>query len=178
MSRLSKEPIQIPTAVTITKQGDLYVVKGPKGELKKNLTDSSVSLVIDGNQIQVAKIVDNKFSRSLIGTYASHLKNMIKGVQEGYTKKLILEGVGYKMAINGKVLTLQIGFSHPVNVDIPDDLTLTLEKNNLTIFGIDKERVGWFSALVRSQKKPEPYKGKGIRYSDETILRKQGKKNG
>jgi large subunit ribosomal protein L6 len=115
-------------------------------------------------------------NRSLWGTYASHVRNMVKGVTEGYTRKLILEGVGFKSEVKGQNLDLALGFSHPVIVEIPNDLTVTAEKNNITITGIDKEKVGQFAAKVRALKKPEPYKGKGFRYDDEVIRRKQGKK--
>ena len=117
------------------------------------------------------------FSRSLLGTYASHIKNMIVGVTTGYEKKLILEGVGFKSAVSGKSLDLALGFSHPVKVEIPEGLAVTADKNLITISGIDKEKVGQFSAYVRSLKKPEPYKGKGFRYDNEVIRRKQGKKS-
>ena len=119
---------------------------------------------------------NDKFSKSLWGTYASHLLNMIAGVQNPYQKKLILEGIGFKSEVKGKDLNLALGFSHPVIVKIPEGITATAEKNNITITGIDKELVGNFAASVRALKKPEPYKGKGMRYEGEVIRRKQGKK--
>ena len=119
---------------------------------------------------------NDKFSKSLWGTYASHIKNMIIGVQTPYQKKLILEGVGFKSEVKGKELNFSLGFSHPVIVSIPEGITATAEKNNITITGIDKELVGSFTAAVRALKKPEPYKGKGMRYENEVIRRKQGKK--
>ena len=119
---------------------------------------------------------NDKFSKALWGTYASHIKNMIKGVETPYQKKLILEGVGFKSEVKGKEFVFALGFSHPVIVKIPDGITATAEKNNITITGIDKELVGSFTAIVRALKKPEPYKGKGMRYEGEVIRRKQGKK--
>jgi large subunit ribosomal protein L6 len=120
---------------------------------------------------------DTVFHRSYVGTVASHIRNMVKGVTDSYTKKLILEGVGYKSNVAGSSLDLALGFSHPVKIEIPQGLTVTADKNIITITGIDKELVGQFSAYIRSLKKPEPYKGKGFRYDNEVIRRKQGKKS-
>jgi large subunit ribosomal protein L6 len=119
---------------------------------------------------------NDKFSKSLWGTYASHIKNMIKGVETPYQKKLILEGVGFKSEVKGKTFNFALGFSHPIIVSIPEGIVATAEKNNITISGVDKELVGSFTAAIRALKKPEPYKGKGMRYENEVIRRKQGKK--
>ena len=150
-------------------------VKGPKGTLTREFKDN-VIITIDNGLITFAPAKDDPFTRALWGTYASHVKNMIIGVTEGFEKKLILEGVGFKSEVRGEELVLALGFSHPVNVPIPKDLTVTAEKNVVTVTGIDKETVGAFTASVRALKKPEPYKGKGFRYDGEVIRRKAGKK--
>lgn len=176
MSRLAKYPIAIPAGVSITMDGTTMTVKGPKGELTRTFRNE-VAIAIEGNEINLSIHNSDPFSRSIWGTTAAHIKNMIAGVTNGFTKKLILEGVGFKSAVNGTMLDLALGFSHPVNLEIPAELTVTADKNIITITGIDKEKVGQFSAFVRSLKKPEPYKGKGFRYDDEVIRRKQGKKS-
>lgn len=175
MSRIGKQEIQIPTGVTVTKSNGSLTVKGPKGALTKIFRDDVV--ITPGDKIVTLAIKRNdKFSKSLWGTYASHIKNMIAGVETPYQKKLILEGVGFKSEVKGKELHFALGFSHPVIVKLPEGITATAEKNNITITGIDKELVGSFTAEVRALKKPEPYKGKGMRYEGEVIRRKQGKK--
>jgi large subunit ribosomal protein L6 len=176
MSRLAKKPIEIPAGVTATLENGTFTVKGPKGTLTRAFR-KEVTMVIDGTNILVTQNGSDVFARSLLGTYASHIKNMIEGVTKGYEKKLVLEGVGFKSNVAGNSLDLALGFSHPVKVEIPTGISVTAEKNVITITGIDKEMVGQFSAHVRSLKKPEPYKGKGFRYDDETIRRKQGKKS-
>lgn len=175
MSRLAKRPIQIPAKTEVTVSGDTISVKGPKGTLTRAgsrhiniaVTPEGVTLAPKGKSIE---------SRVALGTYASHLRNMITGVNEGFIKKLIIEGVGFKWDVAGKTLNLGLGFSHPVKMSIPEGLTVAAEKGVLTISGFDKELVGQFAANVRALKKPEPYKGKGIRYEGEVIRRKQGKK--
>jgi large subunit ribosomal protein L6 len=176
MSRLAKNPIEIPANVTVMVTKDTVVVKGPKGELTKTFRPE-ISIEVKENTIVLTPKSDNIFVRSLWGTVGSHLRNMMDGVVSGYEKKLILEGVGYKSAVAGKSLDLALGFSHPVKVAIPEGLTVSADKNLISIAGIDKELVGQFSAYVRSLKKPEPYKGKGFRYDTEVIRRKQGKKS-
>lgn len=176
MSRIGKQIIIIPQNTEVKISGDLVSVKGPKGSLERNFP-KDILININGNEINlVCENQEDRKIRALWGTYASHLKNMIIGVNEGYTKKLILEGVGFKSEISGKFLNLALGFSHPVKVLIPENLTVTAEKNNITVSGINKELVGQFTAELRAKKKPEPYKGKGFRYVDEVIRRKQGKK--
>jgi len=178
MSRLAKQPIGIPSGVTATLDKGTFSVKGPKGELTRVFTTGDVNLKIEDNAVVVTpRTMDNVFVRSLLGTYASHVKNMLEGVTKGYEKKLILEGVGYKSAVAGNTLDLALGFSHPVKVTVPTGLTVTADKNVITISGADKESVGSFAAYIRSLKKPEPYKGKGFRYEGEIIRRKQGKKS-
>jgi len=175
MSRIGKQKIQIPKGVEVTKNGAILKVVGPKGTITKTFRDDIVINIADGLVTLDIKRND-KFSKSLWGTYASHIKNMIKGVETPYQKKLILEGVGFKSEVKGKEFNFALGFSHPVIIPIPEGITATAEKNNITITGIDKELVGNFTAAIRALKKPEPYKGKGIRYEDEVIRRKQGKK--
>ncbi|MDQ3075621.1 MAG: 50S ribosomal protein L6 [bacterium] len=175
MSRIGKKEIVIPKGVEVTKDGELLKVKGPNGTLTKIFRDDITITIADG-KITLNIKRNDKFSKSLWGTYASHVINMIAGVQTPYVKKLILEGVGFKSEVKGKELHLALGFSHPVIVKIPEGLTVTAEKNNLTVTGIDKELVGSFTAGVRALKKPEPYKGKGMRYDTEVIRRKAGKK--
>ncbi|OGI68197.1 50S ribosomal protein L6 [Candidatus Nomurabacteria bacterium RIFCSPLOWO2_01_FULL_41_12] len=175
MSRIGKQEIVIPGGVKVTQSGPTLTVVGPKGTLTKNFRDD-ITITIAGNAINLNIKRNDKFSKSLWGTYASHIKNMIAGVQTPYQKKLILEGVGFKSEVKGKTLNFALGFSHPVIVEIPDTITATADKNNITITGIDKELVGSFTAAIRALKKPEPYKGKGMRYEGEVIRRKQGKK--
>ena len=182
MSRIGKQEILIPAGVKVTQNGNTVTVLGPKGTLSRVFRDDITIIVTDPAKDGASKNVkldikrNDKFSQSLWGTYASHIKNMIKGVQEPYQKKLILEGVGFKSEVKGKELHFALGFSHPVVVAIPEGIIATTEKNNITITGIDKELVGNFTAAIRALKKPEPYKGKGMRYHDEVIRRKQGKK--
>jgi len=175
MSKIGKQKIAIPEGVTVVRDGDKFSVKGPKGTLSKNFRPD-IEIKIEDKLITLNPKRNDKFSKSLWGTYASHILNMIAGVQNPYQKKLILEGIGFKSEVKGKDLNLALGFSHPVIVKIPEGITATAEKNNITITGIDKELVGNFAASVRALKKPEPYKGKGMRYEGEIIRRKQGKK--
>ncbi len=174
MSRLAKQPI-VPGKAEVSVSGDVISVKGPKGTLTKP-THRLVNVEVGADGVQVSVRGASLEAKALVGTYASHVKNMIKGVTEGYTKKLLIEGVGYKWDVQGKKLNLALGFSHPVSVDIPEGLTVKADKGALTIEGHDKEAVGQFAANIRAMKKPEPYKGKGIRYEGEVIRRKQGKK--
>ncbi len=175
MSRLSKRPIAVPAKTEVTVSGGSLMVKGPKGSLSKSI-HRMVTIEVGAEGVQVSPKGDSLESRALIGTYASHLKNMITGVNTGFQKKLLIEGVGYKWDVQGKTLNLALGFSHPVKMAIPEGLTVTADKGALTIAGFDKELVGQFAADIRAMKKPEPYKGKGIRYDGEVIRRKQGKK--
>lgn len=176
MSRVGKQTLIIPAGTEVNQNGTEITIKGPKGTLVRSFP-GQIDIKIEGSNITfVPQKEGDKKVNALWGTYASHVKNMIIGVNEGYTKKLILEGVGFKSDVSGDTLNLALGFSHPVKIEIPKGLTVTAEKNNITVSGIDKEQVGHFTAFVRAHKKPEPYKGKGFRYSDEVIRRKQGKK--
>jgi large subunit ribosomal protein L6 len=175
MSRVGKQEIVIPEGVKVTKNDLTLTVTGPKGTVSKTFRDD-ITFTMGDKSITLNTKRNDKFSRSLWGTYVSHLKNMIEGVEKPYQKKLILEGVGYKSEVKGKNFQFALGFSHPVVVEIPEGLTATAEKNIITITGVDKELVGSFTAAIRALKKPEPYKGKGMRYEGEVIRRKQGKK--
>ncbi len=175
MSRIGKNAIQIPDKTTVSYADGVVVVKGPLGEISKTV-HTSVKLVVENNTVTVTPINTSKLARSLWGTFASHLKNMIAGVNKKYEKKLEIQGVGYKVESQGKALKFALGFSHPVIVEIPAGLDVVVEKNFITVSGIDKELVGQFTANIRALKKPEPYKGKGIRYVGEYVRSKQGKK--
>jgi len=175
MSRLAKRPIVIPAKTEINVSGSTLTVKGPKGTLVKPM-NRLAQIEVTPEGVQVSTKSQSIEGRAIVGTYASHVRNMIEGVNNGFTKKLLIEGVGFKWDVAGKTLNLSLGFSHPVKMVIPDGLTVTADKGALTIAGFDKELVGQFAANVRAQKEPEPYKGKGIRYDDEVIRRKQGKK--
>lgn len=176
MSRIGKKGIVVPDKTEVSMNSGVISVKGPKGNLERNFRPD-IAIVIEGKNITLSVLKENKQTKALWGTYASHINNMIKGVNEGFEKKLILEGVGYKSQVVGNKLVLALGFSHPVEVEIPAGLTVKAEKNLITFSGINKELVGSFSAKIRAMKKPEPYKGKGFRYHNEVIRRKQGKKS-
>lgn len=175
MSRIGKQAISFSEKIKPVLAGTTLTVTGPLGELQRDFKPS-IKIKIDQGQIVLTPEQLDIASRALWGTYASHIRNMIKGVSQGYEKKLILEGVGYKSAVKGSDLVLDVGFSHEVIEHIPQGLKVTAEKNIITITGIDKEAVGSFAARVRSRKVNEPYKGKGMRYADEIIRRKEGKK--
>lgn len=175
MSRLGKRPIQIPAKTEVSVVEGLVTVKGPKGELHLAFKPA-VKISVNEGAVLVEPTSDSIESRSLWGTYASEIKSMMKGVNEHFEKKLVIEGVGYKCEMKGNQLTMALGFSHPVLIEVPEGIACATEKNAISISGASKEKVGQFAALVRSQKKPEPYKGKGIRYSDEVVRRKEGKK--
>lgn len=175
MSRLGKKNISLPSGTTVSVSNGTLTVKGKGGELSKQLRPL-VEVSVQDNEVQVKPVAKTRLANALWGTYSAHVKNMIQGVNEPFTKRLILEGVGYKVALSGTKLTLNIGFSHPVTLEVPKGITVALEKNDITISGADKEAVGQFAANVRALKKPEPYKGKGMRYHNEVIRRKQGKK--
>lgn len=175
MSRLAKKPIAIPPKTEVACSAGVVTVKGPLGTLTKTFRPVVNVAIADGN-VTLTTASDSISARAMIGTYAAHLKNMLAGVNKAYEKKLIVEGIGFKADVKGKDLAMALGFSHPVNMPIPEGLAVKSEKNVVTISGIDPEKVGQFAADIRAKKKPEPYLGKGIRYADEVIRRKQGKK--
>lgn len=175
MSRIGKKPVAIPSGVSADISGSTLKVKGPKGELtlaihpKVTVSKTDTAITVD-----VAH-KDNKNEKALWGLFRSLINNMVTGVTAGFTKVLEINGVGYKAAITGRKLTLNLGYSHPIEMEIPAGLEAKIEKNTVTITGADRQQVGQFAAVVRSQRPPEPYKGKGIKYSDEVIRRKAGK---
>ena len=175
MSRIAKRPIAIPEKTDVSYTAGILTVKGPLGELKKTLRPE-ISVKIENNEITLVPVRHSLDVLALWGTYASHIRNMLAGVHKVFEKKLIVEGIGFKSDVKGKELHLSLGFSHPVMREIPDGLKVTAEKNIVTVSGVSAEKVGGFASNVRTLKKPEPYKGKGIRYEGEVIRRKQGKK--
>ena len=173
MSRVGKKPIIIPEKTEVKFDGHVMSVKGPLGTITR-VFRPDVNIKVTPQAVEVSAGRPDAFP--LWGTYASHIRNMIKGVHTAYVKKLVVEGIGFKSDVKGAELVMSLGFSHPVKVAIPAGLTVTADKNVITITGVDKELVGRFTSEVRSNKKPEPYKGKGIRYENEVVRRKQGKK--
>ncbi|MBI2086983.1 MAG: 50S ribosomal protein L6 [Candidatus Zambryskibacteria bacterium] len=176
MSRIGKKLITLPEKTEIKVSDGFVMVKGPLGELSRKL-HPVIEVRVEGNTVTLAPKEETLESKALWGTYASHITNMVSGVNKPFEKKLILEGIGYKSEVKGDKIIFALGFSHPVEVEIPKTLKVTAEKNNITISGSNKEEVGSFTAKLRALKKPEPYKGKGMRYADEVIRRKQGKKS-
>ena len=175
MSRIGKRGIAIPAGTEITISGDMITVKGKGGTLKR-AAHRMVSVKVEGAEVHVAPVGNTRLARALWGTYAAHVRNMISGVNTPFIKKLQIEGIGYKAEVQGKNIKLALGFSHPVIVATPEGLETKVEKNMVTISGADKEAVGQFAASIRALKKPEPYKGKGIRYEGEVVREKAGKK--
>lgn len=176
MSRLAKKPIIIPNEVSVSREGSFWIFKGPKGELKKTFS-GHVSIAEQNGGFSVSlKTGAPRSAYAILGTTAAIFKNCILGVKEGFEKKLEIEGIGYKVQLDGKDLVLSLGFTHPVRVAAPDGISFKVEKNTILVSGSDKEKVGMVAADIRSQKPPEPYKGKGIHYFGEVIRRKAGKK--
>ena len=176
MSRLGKKPIVIPEKTEVSVADRTVTVKGPHGSVSRLFGRSLDVKVLDQGVVITPQNMTLD-TRILWGTFASHIHNMLEGVNKPYERRLIIEGIGYKAYVKGDTLVLSIGYSHPVNMKIPERIKVTCEKGLVTIIGIDKEVVGQFAAKIRSKKKPEPYKGKGIRYDGEIIRRKQGKKS-
>ena len=175
MSRIAKKPITIPPKTEVTFSGGVLTVKGPLGSISKTIRPY-INVVIENGTVVLTLSSNTLQARALWGTYASHIKNMLAGVNKLYEKRLVVEGIGFKADVKGTNLVMSLGFSHPITIPISSDLKVTTEKNNIIISGIDCEKVGQFAAVTRSMRKPEPYLGKGIRYIDEVIRRKQGKK--
>ncbi|HET9641526.1 MAG TPA: 50S ribosomal protein L6 [Candidatus Paceibacterota bacterium] len=174
MSRLAIKPISSGKA-QVTVAGGTLSVKGAKGTLTKRV-HPLIDIAVSPEGVKVSPKDSSRLAKALTGTFASHVKNMVQGVDTPYMKKLILDGVGYKYEVRGKDIVLTVGFSHPVTLAIPDDVAAKVEKNVMTLESINKESLGQFAAIVRGVKPPEPYLGKGIHYEGEVILRKQGKK--
>lgn len=179
MSRLAKKSIMIPDGVTVVDKDSTMIFKGPKGERSMPFLPY-VKVKVDNEEksITISRDGDFKQAKANTGTMWSLTKNSIDGVRDGFSKVLEIEGVGYRAVLEGKNLVLRLGFSHPINFTPPEGVSVSVEKNVLTISGIDKELVGYVAAKIRSFKKPEPYKGKGIRYQGEVVRRKAGKKTG
>lgn len=174
MSRIGKQPIVLPAGVTVNVAGQAVIVKGPKGELMYTV-HGAIAVKVEGGQIVCSVAKKSKQASALWGTTRANLANMVRGVTEGYRKQLEMHGVGYRAAVRGKDLELQVGFSHPVLVAAPAGVTFAVEKELITVEGIDKVLVGQIAAEVRAVRKPEPYQGKGIRYIGEVVRRKVGK---
>jgi large subunit ribosomal protein L6 len=174
MSRIGKLPIQIPSGVTITVDSDAIAVKGPKGELTvPHLSD--VTVTVDGSVASVVRKDDERIAKSQHGLQRTLLNNAVEGVTKGFEKRLEVNGVGFRVASSNNELDMALGFSHPVKYKAPEGVNITNDKMTIIVSGIDKQQVGQVAAEIRALKKPEPYKGKGIKYADEQILRKAGK---
>ncbi|MCB1247260.1 MAG: 50S ribosomal protein L6 [Acidimicrobiia bacterium] len=175
MSRIGKNPIELPSGVEVNVNGADVEVKGSKGTLVQTVADG-ISVSVDDGVVTVERANDERSTRSLHGLTRSLINNMVIGVSEGYSKELTAVGVGYRAAVKGSALELQVGFSHPVEIDAPDGITFEVpEPTRIIVGGIDKQLVGQVAANIRAVRPPEPYKGKGIRYSDERVRRKAGK---
>ncbi len=174
MSRIGKLPIQIPAGVTITVDSDAIKVLGPKGNLEQ-FTMPEVDVVIEGDQVIVTRKDESKPAKSHHGLMRTLISNMVVGVTTGFEKKLEVNGVGFRVNGGGQNLEMALGYSHPVKYTAPEGINITVDKMNITVSGINKQQVGQVAAEIRSLRKPEPYKGKGIKYADEVILRKAGK---
>ena len=175
MSRIGRMPIAIPAGVTVDiAENNQVTVKGPKGTLERVLP-AEMTITKEGEEVKVTRPNDLKKMKSLHGLTRTLINNMIIGVTEGYEKRLEVNGVGYRAAKQGKKLTLSLGYSHPVEMTDPEGLEAVVDGNKITVKGIDKEKVGQYAAEIRDKRRPEPYKGKGIKYADETIRRKVGK---
>ncbi|CAM2393669.1 50S ribosomal protein L6 [Fusobacterium nucleatum] len=177
MSRVGKKPIAVPSGVEFSVKDNVVTVKGPKGTLKKEF-NNNITIKLEDGHITVERPNDEPFIRAIHGTTRALINNMIKGVHEGYRKTLTLVGVGYRAAAKGKGLEISLGYSHPVIIDEIPGITFSVEKNTtIHIDGIEKELVGQVAANIRAKRPPEPYKGKGVKYADEHIRRKEGKKS-
>ena len=176
MSRIGKKPVSVPAGVTATIDRGQLSVKGPKGNLSLRLREE-ISYVVEDGGITVKPANDSKQARAFWGMQRTLVQNLVTGVTEGFTKQLQITGVGYRANAQGKRLKLQLGYSHDVDVEVPDGITVaTPDQTTVNISGIDKQQVGQFAAEIRRWRKPEPYKGKGIKYAGEFIFRKEGKK--
>lgn len=175
MSRIGKQPVNIPAKVKVDIQGHTVQVEGPKGKVAKTFAPV-VTITNADNQITVAPVDETRFSRAMYGTVRSIIAGMVKGVSEGYTKDLEIQGVGFKAALKGKQLDLALGYSHPILMDIPEGIKVTVtDQTKIKVEGPDKQKVGAVTAEIRSYYPPEPYKGKGVRIVGERVRRKEGK---
>ena len=175
MSRIGKQPVVIPPKVKVEAKGQRISVEGPKGKLQWELPNRT-SLKVEGDKIVLARDGDDAQAKALHGLSRALVNNMVKGVSEGFVKKLEIQGVGFKAAVQGKVVNMSLGYSHPINYEIPDQIKVTVEENTkVTIEGPDKQLVGKVASELRAYYPPEPYKGKGVRYVGEHVVRKEGK---
>lgn len=174
MSRIGKQPIQIPAGVEVKVGSDIIEVKGPKGTISTP-RDKTVECKVEGNEIVLTRVDESQAARSQHGLRRTLLANCVDGVSKGWDKVLEFNGVGYRVAVKGESLEMSIGFSHPVKIDLPNGISAKAEGNKLTLSGVDKALVGEVAASIRRLRKPEPYKGKGIKYENEQIRRKAGK---
>ena len=176
MSRVGKKPVSVPTGVTANVEGQTVKVKGPKGALQLVVPDV-VAVVMDKGAIKLDPRNETKKARALWGASRANVANLLLGVTKGYEKKLEINGVGFRAAVSGKTLQLQLGYSHDVNYPIPEGITIATPKpTEIVVTGIDRQKVGQVAAEIREYRSPEPYKGKGVKYADEYIFRKEGKK--
>lgn len=177
MSRIGKNPVVVPEKVQVSVDGTSVNVKGPKGELNYTF-NNLVTITLEGKEVKVNPVDESKKARSMWGTARTLINNMVTGVTTGFTRSLEFNGVGYKAAVKGNVLNLSLGYSHPIDYTLPEGVEAKVTKNVIDLSGCDKELVGFAAAKIRSFRPPEPYKGKGIKYTDETIIRKAGKSAG
>jgi len=176
MSRVGNNPVELPSGVEFSVAENIITIKGSKGQMQHNL-HPLVSVSQDGNQLKMAMNDNSKSANALAGTTRALLKNIVTGVTVGFERKLMIIGVGYRAQVQGKVLDLTLGFSHPVKFEIPEGITIeTPSQTEIVVKGIDKQRVGQVAADIRAYRPPEPYKGKGVRYADENVVRKEAKK--
>lgn len=174
MSRIGKQEISLPQGVDVAVVDGMVKVKGPKGSLEQALVDR-VAVEVNGQTVNVTRVSDDRRSRSFHGLMRALLANMVTGVTEGFSKALEIKGIGYKADVSGKTLNLALGFSHPIAYPIPDDISISVDREKVVVQGIDKQLVGAVSADIRAFRPVEPYKGKGIKYVDELVIRKAGK---
>jgi large subunit ribosomal protein L6 len=178
MSRIGKQPVSIPSGVKVELKGDEFKVQGPKGTLVRKLRTDYVSVAVESDQVVVTRTAESKMNSAMHGLTRSLINNMVTGVAEGFTRELEVIGVGYRAAVKGKNLELSLGFSHPVTHPLPEGVTAKVQGNMIAISGADKEILGNEAAKIRAYRPPEPYKGKGVKYKEERIIRKAGKTAG
>ncbi len=174
MSRIGKMEITLPQGVELTVDGNVVKVKGPKGSLQQTLIER-VGVEIDGRTVNVTRVSEDRRSRAFHGLMRALIANMVTGVHEGFSKTLVINGIGYKANVSGKVLNLALGYSHPIDYPIPENISISVEREMVKVEGVDKQLVGAVAADIRAFRQVEPYKGKGIKYLDEHVIRKAGK---
>jgi large subunit ribosomal protein L6 len=174
MSRIGRKPLPMPKGVTLAQKAGSFSVKGPKGELSKHMPDG-ISIKAEGDKLLVLRADDSRQNRSKHGLVRAHLANMVKGVTDGWTRELEINGVGYRAEVAGDTLTMALGYSHPVVFKLPKGVSAKVEKNRVALSGADRDLLGQTAAKVRELRPPEPYKGKGVKYLEETIKKKVGK---